>query len=81
MLAYDYFKKYLPEYKLDLGKYYAYLDFNEYATIVSKVISLIEYEKNNYEMALLFIERIFNDNREIVGLAEEEIQQIARKCS
>lgn len=36
-------------------------------------------EKNNYEMALLFIERIFNDNREIVGLAEEEIQQIARK--
>ena len=37
------------------------------------------YEKNNYEMALLFIESIFNDNREIVGLAEEEIQQIARK--
>ena len=28
------------------------------------------YEKNNYETAQLFIENIFNDNREIVGLAE-----------
>ncbi|MBO5152378.1 MAG: hypothetical protein J6B73_09505 [Methanobrevibacter sp.] len=37
------------------------------------------YEKNNYETAQLFIENIFNDNREIVGLAEEEIQQIAVK--
>ena len=37
------------------------------------------YEKNNYETEILFIENIFNDNREIVGLAEEEIQQIAVK--
>lgn len=73
MLAYDYFKKYLPEYKLDLGKYYAYLDFNEYATIVSKVISLIEYEKNNYEIKNNKILKTFS--REI-GIPDYEINDI-----
>ena len=72
-VAYDFFKKHLPEYKINLSRYYSHLEFSSYVETLTKLVNLIEFENRNYDISNNKTLRQFSNE---VGIVDADLKDI-----